>query len=112
MMSQRQIGKRPATHQQHQRQRACHDRAELASGVEHHPSTQTLEPVGGSLVLDLAETDGELLDEVRRRLWGLPCVEQVKGRLKLLNLLAAARARLYVDARPLICGRGRVQQKI
>jgi hypothetical protein len=86
--------------------------SKLSAGIEQQPALQPLEPARWRHGLLFAETDGQLLIKVGRRLRGLPRVEQRERRFKRLELPAALGARLDMAPRSRIQGRAGVDHEI
>jgi hypothetical protein len=81
--------------------------AELATGVEEKTAADALEPACGRSGLLFAETDGQLLVEVGRRLRCAPLIEEIKGSLEGCELIVAGRAGFKVSAGGCSGGRSR-----
>ena len=78
----REIGKGSAPNYKNQRQSTSHRRTKLAAGIEHQPCSSPARTTPQAQGLLFAQTHGQLLIKVRRRLRRLPRVEQCERCLK------------------------------
>ena len=106
------IGNGSAADQKNQCQSPSKRRSKLSARIEQQPALQPLEPARRRHGLLFAETDGQLLIKVGRRLRCLPGVEQRERRFKRLELPAALGARLDMAPRSRIRRRAGIEQEI